>query len=145
VLSLRQTSYSLSSAIGYQTFMSLAAWRTLSMFCSNGNSGVWTPTTTKPRSLYFSAQAEGRIRQHQFGEGGYDDCERGIQQMLREAGAEGIADDLVALTPDGFEAQADWTNLRSPETYLGYEQGQNFASRGGAEIGVANTYVARRC
>ncbi len=29
---------------------------------------------------------------------------------------------------EGFEAQADWPNLGSPETYLGYEQGQNFAS-----------------
>ena len=25
-------------------------------------------------------------------------------------------------TPEGFEAQADWANLDSPETYLGYEQ-----------------------
>jgi pimeloyl-ACP methyl ester carboxylesterase len=27
-----------------------------------------------------------------------------------------------------LEAQADWTNLESPETYLGYQQGHNFAS-----------------
>ena len=67
---------------------------------------------------------------------------RAIQQLLREAGIEGIADDLVSLTPDGFEAQADWTNLRSPETYLGDAQGQNFASRGGAEIGVPSAYEA---
>src|SRR5207245_1955924 len=45
-------------------------------------------------------------------------------------------------TPEGFEAQADWTNLRSPETYLGYAQGRNFASRGGAEIGAPSTYEA---
>jgi hypothetical protein len=31
--------------------------RTLSMFFSNLNSGVWTPMTTNPLSLYFSAQA----------------------------------------------------------------------------------------
>ena len=31
---------------------------------------------------------------------------------------------------DGFQAQADWESLRSPETYLGYEQAQNFASPG---------------
>jgi hypothetical protein len=62
--------------------------------------------------------------------------------LLREAGAERVADDLVSLTPDGFEAQADWTNLRSPETYLGYAQGRNLASRGGAEIGVPSTYTA---
>src|SRR5216684_4606659 len=35
--------------------MSFAARRTLSSFFSNSNSGVWTPMTTKPTSLYFSA------------------------------------------------------------------------------------------
>ena len=103
---------------------------------------VWRAFSNRYWPAIYIADAEGRIRHHQFGEGGYDDCERGIQQLLREAGAEGVPDDLVSLTPDGFEAQADWTNLRSPETYLGYAQGQNFASRGGAEIGVPNTYAA---
>jgi thiol-disulfide isomerase/thioredoxin len=103
---------------------------------------VWRAFSNRYWPAVYIADAEGRIRQHQFGEGGYDDCERGIQQLLREAGVDGIADDLVSVTPDGFEAQADWTNLRSPETYLGYAQGQNFASRGGAEIGVPSTYVA---
>jgi Thioredoxin like C-terminal domain/AhpC/TSA family len=103
---------------------------------------VWRAFSNRYWPAVYIADAEGRIRHHQFGEGGYDDCERGIQQLLREAGAEGIADDLVALTPDGFEAQADWTNLRSPETYLGYAQGQGFASRGGVEIGVPSTYEA---
>jgi thiol-disulfide isomerase/thioredoxin len=101
---------------------------------------VWRAFSNRYWPAVYIADAEGRIRHHQFGEGGYDDCERAIQQLLREAGAEGVADDLVAVDPDGFEVQADWTNLRSPETYLGYAQGQNFASRGGAEIGVPNTY-----
>ena len=101
---------------------------------------VWRAFSNRYWPAVYLADAQGRIRHHQFGEGGYDDCERGIQQLLREAGAEGVADDLVSLTPDGFEAQADWTNLRSPETYLGSAQGQNFASRGGAEIGRPARY-----
>jgi hypothetical protein len=52
-----QTAYSLSSAIGYSTLRSFAASRTFSTSRSNGNSGVWTPTTTKPWSAYFPAQA----------------------------------------------------------------------------------------
>jgi thiol-disulfide isomerase/thioredoxin len=103
---------------------------------------VWRAFSNRYWPAIYIADAQGRIRHHQFGEGGYDDCERGIQQLLREAGVDRTADDLVALTPDGFEAQADWTNLRSPETYLGYAQGQNFASHGGAVIGVPSTYVA---
>ena len=84
---------------------------------------VWRAFSNHYWPAIYIADAEGRIRHHQFGEGGYDDCERVIQQLLREAGIDGIADDLVSLTPDGFEAQADWTNLRSPETYLGYRAG----------------------
>ena len=104
---------------------------------------VWRAFSNQYWPAVYIVDAEGRIRHHQFGEGGYDDCERGIQQLLREAGAEGSLTTLSPSTPDGFEAQADWTNLRSPETYLGYAQGQNFASRGDAEIGRA--CQVRRC
>jgi thiol-disulfide isomerase/thioredoxin len=103
---------------------------------------VWRAFSNRYWPAIYIADAQGRIRHHQFGEGGYDECERGIQQLLREAGVDGITDDLVSPTPEGFEAQADWTNLRSPETYLGYAQGQNFASRGGAGIGVPTAYAA---
>jgi thiol-disulfide isomerase/thioredoxin len=102
--------------------------------------GVWRAFSNRYWPAVYIADAEGRIRHHQFGEGGYDECERGIQQLLGEAGSDGVADDLVSVDPDGFEAQADWTNLRSPETYLGYAQGQSFASRGGAAIGRPATY-----
>jgi hypothetical protein len=90
----------------------------------------------------YIADAQGRIRHHQFGEGRYEECERVIQRLLREAGAEGVGDSLVSVASDGFEAQADWTNLASPETYLGYEQTQNFASPGGVAFDESRTYVA---
>jgi thiol-disulfide isomerase/thioredoxin len=103
---------------------------------------VWRAFSNRYWPAVYLADAEGRIRHHQFGEGGYDECERAIQQLLREAGADGVASDLVTVTPAGLEAQADWTNLRSPETYLGFSQGHGFASRGGAGIGVPSTYLA---
>ena len=37
----------------------------------------------------YIADAEGRIRHHHFGEGEYEECERVIQQLLREAGRDG--------------------------------------------------------
>jgi Thioredoxin like C-terminal domain len=89
----------------------------------------------------YIADNEGRIRHHQFGEGGYEECERVIQGLLREAGRDGIGDDLVSVADDGFEAQADWANLESPETYLGYEQAQNFASADDAEFGEPFTFA----
>jgi thiol-disulfide isomerase/thioredoxin len=101
---------------------------------------VWRAFDNHYWPAVYIADAEGRIGHHHFGEGGYEKCERVIQQLLREAGGEGIADDLVSVADEGLEAQADWARLQSPETYLGYEQAQNFA--GEPRFGEARTYVA---
>jgi thiol-disulfide isomerase/thioredoxin len=103
---------------------------------------VWRAFDNHYWPAVYIADAEGRIRHHQFGEGGYAECERVIQQLLREAGRDGIGDDLVSVADDGLEAQADWASLETPETYLGYEQAQNFASPGGAELERSHAYVA---
>lgn len=103
---------------------------------------VWRAFSNHYWPAVYIADAQGRIRHHQFGEGRYEECERVIQRLLREAGSAPIDDALVSIAADGFEAQADWTNLASPETYLGYEQTQNFASPGGVAFDEARTYVA---
>jgi thiol-disulfide isomerase/thioredoxin len=103
---------------------------------------IWRAFANRYWPAVYIADAEGRIRHHQFGEGGYEECERIVQRLLREAGRAGIGDDLVSVADDGFEAQADWDRLESPETYLGYEQAQNFASPGGADFDEPRTYVA---
>jgi thiol-disulfide isomerase/thioredoxin len=102
---------------------------------------VWSAFANHYWPAVYIADAQGRIRHHQFGEGQYEECERVIQRLLREAGVEDIGDELVSVAPDGFEAQADWTNLGSPETYLGYEQGQNFASPGRADVDAPRAYA----
>jgi thiol-disulfide isomerase/thioredoxin len=102
--------------------------------------GVWNAFGNHYWPAVYIADAEGRIRHHQFGEGRYDECERIIQQLLREAGHDDTGDDLVSVVPAGIEAQADWTTLESPESYLGYEQAHNFASPGDAGLDEARTY-----
>jgi thiol-disulfide isomerase/thioredoxin len=102
--------------------------------------GVWQAFANHYWPAVYIADAEGRIRHHHFGEGGYEECERVVQRLLREAGSDDVADDLVSVADEGFQAQADWSNLRSPETYLGSEQGQNFASPGSAALDEARTY-----
>ena len=102
---------------------------------------VWDAFANRYWPAVYIADADGRIRHHHFGEGGYEECETVIQQLLGEAGHEGIGEDLVSIAPDGFEAQADWENLRSPETYLGYQQARNFASPGGAELDESRSYA----
>jgi hypothetical protein len=78
-------------------------------------------------ALYF-VDAEGHIRHHSFGEGDYERSERVIQELLAEAGADGPGEGLASVEPGGVEAAADWDNLASPETYLGYGRGERFAS-----------------
>ena len=104
---------------------------------------VWRAFSNRYWPAVYLADAEGRIRHHQFGEGQYVECERIVQTLLREAGSD-VGDDLVSVVDEGIEAQADWASLGSPETYLGYEQALNFASPGGAEFGERRTYVAPR-
>jgi thiol-disulfide isomerase/thioredoxin len=103
---------------------------------------VWSAFNNSYWPAAYIADAQGRIRHHRFGEGGYEELERVIQRLLGEAGRGPVGDDLVSVAPDGFEAQADWGNLESPETYLGYEQAQNFASPGGVSFDDARSYVA---
>jgi hypothetical protein len=100
---------------------------------------VWEAFGNRYWPAAYFADAEGRIRHHQFGEGGYEECERVIQQLLRDVGAR--ADDgLVAVGGDGLEAQAAWESLESPETYLGYQQGHDFASPGGVTVDEPRDY-----
>ena len=81
-------------------------------------------------ALYF-VDARGQVRHHQFGEGEYDLSEIVIQQLLTEAGIKGVGQELSSVDPNGFEVAADWNDLKSPETYIGYERTDNFASPGG--------------
>jgi len=80
-------------------------------------------------ALYF-IDAHGQIRHTQFGEGDYDQAEKVIQLLLVEAGAHDVAENVVAVNPQGVEAGADWRNLKSLENYLGYERTENFTSPG---------------
>jgi thiol-disulfide isomerase/thioredoxin len=104
---------------------------------------VWSAFANRYWPAVYLADAEGRIRYHHFGEGEYDDGEWMIQHLLREARSEGIDEELVSVSAEGLEAQADWTSLGSPETYLGYQQGQNLDAPAGVAYDEPRTYVAR--
>ena len=101
---------------------------------------VWQAFSNHYWPAVYIADGEGRIRHHQFGEGGYDECEMVIKQLLRDTGREDLDDDLVSPAGVGLEAQADWATLESPETYVGYQQGRNFASPGGVTVDEPRTY-----
>jgi thiol-disulfide isomerase/thioredoxin len=92
-------------------------------------------------ALYF-ADAQGRIRHHNFGEGEYQRSEMVIQQLLAEAGSARAGHELVSVDAQGLEAPADWDTLGSPETYTGYDRTENFASPDGPVPGQRHVYTA---
>ena len=67
--------------------------------------------------------------------------EMAIQQLLLDAGAEGIDQDLVSVEPRGLEVAADWQTLRSSETYVGYGQSVGFASPDAAAFDEPHGYA----
>jgi len=103
---------------------------------------IWRAFRNQYWPALYIADTRGRIRHHQFGEGGYQETERVIQQLLTEAGNADVPRDLVSLNPQGVEAAADWASLKSPETYVGYEQAEYFASPGDAVRDKAHLYTA---
>jgi thiol-disulfide isomerase/thioredoxin len=84
-------------------------------------------------ALYF-IDGKGDIRGQHFGEGRYEHSERLIQNLL------GVDRELVPVSAVGVEADADWDHLQSPETYLGYQRGEHFASPSGRAVGERATY-----
>jgi thiol-disulfide isomerase/thioredoxin len=90
---------------------------------------IWTTFANRYWPALYFIDAKGELRHTQFGEGEYAQSERVIQQLLTEAGAKGVPMDVVAPADGpGSQAPADWTNLQSPETYLGYERADNFVA-----------------
>ncbi|HEX6434111.1 MAG TPA: redoxin domain-containing protein [Gemmatimonadales bacterium] len=92
-------------------------------------------------ALYF-ADAKGNLRHHQFGEGDYEQSETVIQQLLAEAGKGDVGGEPVRVDGRGIEAAPDWINLRTPETYVGYERTEGFASPGGVAADRRRVYDA---
>jgi hypothetical protein len=103
--------------------------------------GIWQAFDNHYWPALYFVDANGRIRHHHFGEGEYQESEMVVQMLLREAGVD-AAEGLVRIEPTGVEAAADWHNLRSPESYLGYERAVGFASIGGARPDAGHVYTA---
>ena len=89
---------------------------------------IWNAFSNQYWPAHYFIDVQGRIRHHHFGEGEYDDGERVIQQLLREAGKTNVPGGIVNPSATGVQAQAVTDAQTSPETYVGYGRGENFAS-----------------
>ncbi|MDX2274081.1 MAG: cytochrome c biogenesis protein DipZ [Hyphomonadaceae bacterium] len=88
---------------------------------------IWRAYNNRYWPAHYFIDASGVIRHHRFGEGQYDNSERVIQELLREAGYDPPGG-LVDPNAQGASAPASAEPPQSPETYIGYRRRENFVS-----------------
>lgn len=108
----------------------------------DNNYAIWRAMNNQYWPAHYFIDAQGKVRYHHFGEGEYAKSEQVIQQLLAEAGSKNVSTDMVKADASGVQLAGDATDVASPETYLGYERAQNFASAGGAQADRTSTYAA---
>ncbi|HEU0230661.1 MAG TPA: cytochrome c biogenesis protein DipZ [Burkholderiaceae bacterium] len=106
----------------------------------DNNYAIWRAFNNEYWPAHYFVDAQGRIRHHHFGEGDYAGSERVIQQLLREAGAKNVPGGLVDVRGTGVQQAPDMHDVRSPETYIGYERAERFSS-GAQAHDVAQAYT----
>jgi thiol-disulfide isomerase/thioredoxin len=89
---------------------------------------IWRAFDNDAWPTFYFIDSQGRIRHRMAGEGDYERSERLIQMLLSETHRAQGSTDVVTVSGQGMEAAPDIANVRSPETYVGYSQAENFAS-----------------
>ncbi|HEX5184321.1 MAG TPA: cytochrome c biogenesis protein DipZ [Allosphingosinicella sp.] len=92
---------------------------------------LWRAFRNNYWPAHYFIDAQGRIRYHHYGEGGYDESERVIRQLLTESGHPPAGTPMAQVKGQGAEAAAAMGELGSPETYVGYARADRFVSPGG--------------
>jgi thiol-disulfide isomerase/thioredoxin len=95
---------------------------------------VWSAFANHAWPALYFVDTDGVIRDQHFGEGRYQESERLLQRLL------GVERELVSVEGLGVEAAADWDDLATPETYLGYWRSGQFVSPGGAAFDERRAY-----
>ena len=93
-------------------------------------------------ALYF-VDARGRVRQHHFGEGEYEQSEKAIQRLLAEAGVAGVRDGAAwRSTPPASKRRLIGRTCGLRKTTSATSERKNFASPGGADRDRRRLYAA---
>ncbi|HEX4024499.1 MAG TPA: cytochrome c biogenesis protein CcdA [Steroidobacteraceae bacterium] len=106
----------------------------------DSNYAIWRAFDNDAWPADYFVDAQGRVRDHHFGEGDYAGAEHVIQALLLQAGNRDVPIGLVDVSGSGAEAAPDIQDIQSPETYIGYERAANFVSPGGAVNNTARDY-----
>jgi thiol-disulfide isomerase/thioredoxin len=91
---------------------------------------IWRAFDNHYWPAVYLADGTGHVRFHHFGEEAYAETEEAIQQLLE------IYEDVVHVEADGVAKRADWSALRSPETYLGRVRGTGPTARSTEDLAL---------
>jgi cytochrome c biogenesis protein CcdA/thiol-disulfide isomerase/thioredoxin len=107
----------------------------------DNNYAIWRAFNNEYWPAHYFIDAQGRIRDHHFGEGDYDGSERIIQELLAEAGLLHVASAAVDVHASGAEAASNPLDVQSPETYIGWQRAENFVNALGPVKDSAHVYT----
>jgi len=89
--------------------------------------GTWNAYNNEYWPADYLYDAQGRLRETNFGEGNYDETEQAVRSLLTEAGA-------VTLPPPGVvDTMPNFSLIKTGETYFGLERGAAFMGKTGAQ------------
>lgn len=102
----------------------------------DNNLTTWAAFSNQYWPAHYLIDKDGFVRSEHFGEGGYDETEKAIRALLAETSDKTLGDMTVKGTINVPVSQN-----QTPETYLGYERGSNFANADQFKADKASTYT----
>lgn len=93
---------------------------------------TWRAYNNRYWPAKYFIDKEGYVRYSHFGEGAYDESEKVIQELLKEAGATDVSSDISNPTYQ--------INAKTPEIYLGYGRIDHFVSPESIKQNTLGTY-----
>jgi thiol-disulfide isomerase/thioredoxin len=91
------------------------------------NYGTWNAYNNEYWPADYLYDAQGRLRETNFGEGNYDETEQAVRALLTEAG-------VTTLPPAGVvDTSPNFSLIKTGETYFGLERGAAFMGTAGTQ------------
>ena len=103
---------------------------------------IWDSMNNHYWPAHYFIDAKGFVRHQHFGEGQYDRSEQWIRELLAERkGSAPLPPPVSPVLVQSEQLAPDWAEMASPETYIGTERAEHFASPGGAHRGRSSLYA----
>ncbi|MBW8891541.1 MAG: redoxin family protein [Burkholderiales bacterium] len=110
----------------------------------DGDRRIWSALGNNAWPSFHFIGGDGLIQGHIDGEERYDHSERLIQKLLEQTDGPAFPRELSSVSGIGPQAAADWRELGSGESYIGYAQADAFILPGGVRRDVEQSYYPPR-